>query len=491
MLQIQKQNKFLRGEVIAGSDSRDSTPRVSGTPEQNAVMRESREQRNALASETLEKGQKNEAVMRAQAMLQKLGLYNKTLDGDYGTGTEAAVKSFQSANGLPSDGKIGVDTALKLVRAFQEKAGLQVDGIVGPNTLAALTGRVQETQNQQSNPVSSREESTQQNRNPVAGFFEALFGWSRESIRYNKFDSLKSLDDIINSASGLGDLEKAIDAIKNTKNQANIDRVYTQALQVLKNKIPDNLYRTLSDARNTLEKAYVLSFVANALMGGRAAPERIRENDVASIIAADTRNAASQEREWAKALGLSMASLREMAHQGLSSRRTYEQQSDRSNTKRVLWSLRSKNIGGTILSGLQAYAGSSIETVKIRGNSDSIEIAISVSVLSKLVAQLDIVQLNSIKRNVLNNTRLTDDQVRKMILDGTIKTKAFYAKSANCFNDAIGLSFTTPTRIPQSSDRDRGHDTPGEWADTSSPDTGGESDNGGGGPDGDGTGTRG
>ena len=63
-------------------------------------MAESREKRNALASETLERGKKNPAVVRAQAMLAKLGLYNKALDGDFGTGTEAAVREFQAKNNL-------------------------------------------------------------------------------------------------------------------------------------------------------------------------------------------------------------------------------------------------------------------------------------------------------------------------------------------------------------------------------------------------------
>ncbi len=100
------------------------------------------------------------------------------MDGDFGSGTLAAVQAFQSSHGLDPDGVVGSQTWPKLivtlrqgsngeavkalqsqltahgqpttvdgdfgsgtlnsVRAFQAAAGLSVDGVVGPMTWQAL-----------------------------------------------------------------------------------------------------------------------------------------------------------------------------------------------------------------------------------------------------------------------------------------------------------------------------------------------------------------
>jgi len=119
----------------------------------------------------LRRGMKGVPVKRLQ---EKLGI---TADGDFGPGTEKAVKEFQKANGLAVDGIAGPDTFTamglyelvllrrgargnavktlqeglgigadgifgggteKAVKAFQEANGLAVDGIAGPRTLAKL-----------------------------------------------------------------------------------------------------------------------------------------------------------------------------------------------------------------------------------------------------------------------------------------------------------------------------------------------------------------
>lgn len=105
---------------------------------------------------------------------EKLGI---AADGDFGPGTEKAVKDYQAANGLAVDGIAGPDTFThmglyelvllrrgsrggavkklqdglgigadgifgagteKAVKAFQEANGLAADGIAGPKTLAKL-----------------------------------------------------------------------------------------------------------------------------------------------------------------------------------------------------------------------------------------------------------------------------------------------------------------------------------------------------------------
>ena len=63
---------------------------------------------------TLKRGAKGAEVQALQDGLKATGHYNGALDGDFGPGTEAAVRDFQKAHGLT------------------------VDGVAGPNTLAAL-----------------------------------------------------------------------------------------------------------------------------------------------------------------------------------------------------------------------------------------------------------------------------------------------------------------------------------------------------------------
>lgn len=59
-------------------------------------------------------GSRGEEVRNIQTKLKRWGYYNGSVDGIYGSQTLAAVKWFQSKNGL------------------------QVDGIAGPKTLAAM-----------------------------------------------------------------------------------------------------------------------------------------------------------------------------------------------------------------------------------------------------------------------------------------------------------------------------------------------------------------
>ena len=56
----------------------------------------------------------SEEVRALQRRLKQLGYYTGSADGDFGPGTEAAVKAFQKANGLTADGKAGTKTLEKL-----------------------------------------------------------------------------------------------------------------------------------------------------------------------------------------------------------------------------------------------------------------------------------------------------------------------------------------------------------------------------------------
>ena len=66
----------------------------------------------------LRKGSKGEGVSWVQYALNKLG-YNLTVDGDFGSGTEKAVKQFQTSSGLSVDGIVGKDTINKIVERLK------------------------------------------------------------------------------------------------------------------------------------------------------------------------------------------------------------------------------------------------------------------------------------------------------------------------------------------------------------------------------------
>lgn len=140
------------------------------------------------SSVTLQEGDTGDAVKRLQQQLKKLGYYSGSVDGSYGSGTVAAVQSFQRMNNLTVDGKAGPATQSALyggnatsasysslreydegtavtnlqyalyelgyydgkingiygsttkdaVRQFQINNGLSVDGVAGSSTLKVL-----------------------------------------------------------------------------------------------------------------------------------------------------------------------------------------------------------------------------------------------------------------------------------------------------------------------------------------------------------------
>jgi hypothetical protein len=62
-------------------------------------------------AETLKKGNAGEIVVTLQNLLVEKGYIDRDyVDGDFGPGTEAAVKQFQTDNSLTADGIVGPDT---------------------------------------------------------------------------------------------------------------------------------------------------------------------------------------------------------------------------------------------------------------------------------------------------------------------------------------------------------------------------------------------
>jgi peptidoglycan hydrolase-like protein with peptidoglycan-binding domain len=70
------------------------------------------------AGGNLSVGDSGSAVLTLQKALAALGFYEGTLDGDFGSGTQAAVIAFQEAHNLAPDGIVGTDTARALNQAL-------------------------------------------------------------------------------------------------------------------------------------------------------------------------------------------------------------------------------------------------------------------------------------------------------------------------------------------------------------------------------------
>ncbi len=85
------------------------------------------------APSLLKSGMKGEAVSRLQARLRELGYDVGAVDGDYGSGTKAAVEAFQQVNGLEDDGVAGQKTLAALYSA---------DAIACPGPVDVLAGNV-------------------------------------------------------------------------------------------------------------------------------------------------------------------------------------------------------------------------------------------------------------------------------------------------------------------------------------------------------------
>jgi len=66
-------------------------------------------------AEAIQRGDQGAEVEVIQRQLQGLGLLNGRADGDFGSGTERAVKAFQKERGLEPDGIVGEETYRSLV----------------------------------------------------------------------------------------------------------------------------------------------------------------------------------------------------------------------------------------------------------------------------------------------------------------------------------------------------------------------------------------
>ena len=97
--------RAVSGGTVVTPAPDTSTPTPSPTPNANGWV---------IPSRTLRKGYTGDDVKSVQSRLQDLGYYTGSLDGNYGSGTMAAVEAFQGRNGLKQDGIAGSGTFGKL-----------------------------------------------------------------------------------------------------------------------------------------------------------------------------------------------------------------------------------------------------------------------------------------------------------------------------------------------------------------------------------------
>ena len=87
---------------------------------------------------TLRKGDEGPEVVTLQQALAELGYLSGAADGNFGTGTQTAVKKFQTDQGLEADGIAGKKT----LEALYTKSSVTPipETTVGPNDIMNLPG---------------------------------------------------------------------------------------------------------------------------------------------------------------------------------------------------------------------------------------------------------------------------------------------------------------------------------------------------------------
>lgn len=81
-----------------------------------------------VAVAVISQGSKGETVKLIQQKLKRWGYYKGTVDGVFGAATKAAVKYFQSKNGLKADGVVGAKTLAALGITDGSSAGGKSNG---------------------------------------------------------------------------------------------------------------------------------------------------------------------------------------------------------------------------------------------------------------------------------------------------------------------------------------------------------------------------
>ena len=93
--------------LVFGATPEPQTADATPTPEPAIEITPTPSPEPEFSYTTLRKGSQGREVVNLQQALASLGFLNSAADGNFGTGTETAVKNFQTANGLEADGIAG------------------------------------------------------------------------------------------------------------------------------------------------------------------------------------------------------------------------------------------------------------------------------------------------------------------------------------------------------------------------------------------------
>lgn len=111
--QVQGQNTPETNFIVFGSTPTPQVVSVTPTPTPALEITPTPAPQEA-SYKTLRKGDQGPEVVTLQQALRELGYLTSAADGNFGSGTMNAVKSFQSDNGLDADGIAGKLTQEKL-----------------------------------------------------------------------------------------------------------------------------------------------------------------------------------------------------------------------------------------------------------------------------------------------------------------------------------------------------------------------------------------
>ena len=134
---VQTQNSPAGNFVVFGATP-TPTPRVVVTPTPVIEVTPTPAPVAAKSYTTLRKGDEGPDVVTLQQALAELGYLTGAADGNFGTGTQTAVKKFQQDRGLDADGIAGKMTQEAL---FAEASVTPIpDATVGPDDIMDLPG---------------------------------------------------------------------------------------------------------------------------------------------------------------------------------------------------------------------------------------------------------------------------------------------------------------------------------------------------------------
>lgn len=92
----------------------------------------------AQASGLLGLGDSGNSVALLQTQLASLGFYQGSIDGEFGSQTEAAVIQFQTSQGLTPDGIVGPQTIAALDRAFNSASPIVTNPVPLPEPIGQV-----------------------------------------------------------------------------------------------------------------------------------------------------------------------------------------------------------------------------------------------------------------------------------------------------------------------------------------------------------------